>query len=296
MRTVWSITKVLLVYLAMQIFAGVLIGIFVVIKNISELDNFEALLEDIMAAIPQTLILAGLLTILIYYAIYRGKNKNLFVRTRFTKISKQWVGMSILAGFSLLFLSSLIVQGMSTIFPDALNSHNENMAGLESAGFIPLFIAVALMAPFLEELIFRGMLFERLERKVKPLTMVLITSLIFGVIHFNIVQSTYATIIGIFLGYSLLFTNSLWVPILIHFGNNAFSVILGTVFASFFDANPVVEMVLSIVMVVTVLPYCIYYFIKNRVPYVLLEEPEALPYTIFPEESQPEENNLDEKI
>jgi len=58
---------------------------------------------------------------------------------------------------------------------------------------------------------------------------VLLSSLIFGLMHLNIVQMIYAAILGAFIALAILATRSLWTGVIIHFMNNALSVFLGYV-------------------------------------------------------------------
>ena len=61
---------------------------------------------------------------------------------------------------------------------------------------------------------------------------IVISSLLFGLLHMNITQFFYATLIGFFLGYLATLTDNIYPAIIIHFMNNALSV-----FMSFSSAN-----------------------------------------------------------
>ena len=55
------------------------------------------------------------------------------------------------------------------------------------------------------------------------------SSLIFGIFHGNFVQFPFAFIVGLVLGWVVVYTNSMLPAVLIHFCNNAFSVICDTI-------------------------------------------------------------------
>src|SRR5262249_9404020 len=55
---------------------------------------------------------------------------------------------------------------------------------------------------------------------------VLLTSIFFGAIHVDPHQGTAAIFMGLILHYTYLVTRSLWVPMLLHFTNNALAVVL----------------------------------------------------------------------
>jgi len=145
---------------------------------------------------------------------------------------------------------------------DALELHQENMESLEQSGLILFFISVGIVAPLIEEVMFRGIIFDELERKISiPLTVIL-QGLVFGLYHMNIAQGAYTSVMGIFLGLSLVWTGSIWAPILIHAGNNLFSIFLGTV-----PINHTLLIILMIASLLVVLPLCIWYLYKNRIDF-----------------------------
>ncbi len=60
---------------------------------------------------------------------------------------------------------------------------------------------------------------------------IMVSSVIFALMHCNFVQIPFAFIVGLALGFALIKTKSLWAPILIHFLNNAISVVLEALLA-----------------------------------------------------------------
>ena len=82
------------------------------------------------------------------------------------------------------------------------------------------FIAIVIAAPILEELIFRGVILDGLLKKYSPLKAIIISSILFGVIHLNPWQFISALIIGVFSGWVYYETKKLTLSILIHAVNN----------------------------------------------------------------------------
>lgn len=78
-----------------------------------------------------------------------------------------------------------------------------------------------------EELFCRGFLGHGLLARHGAVTGVVLTSILFGVMHLVPLQAAYAALLGLVLHGLRLATGSLWAPILAHFANNALSV-LGT--------------------------------------------------------------------
>lgn len=108
-----------------------------------------------------------------------------------------------------------------------------NMAGKDTA-FVevsdlitsnPLIVTITcagILIPIVEEILFRGLIFNRIKHQYNFLAGLLISSLLFGIYHGNIVQGIYATLLGIFLGFAYHKTKSILIPVFIHMGGNTF--------------------------------------------------------------------------
>ena len=87
-------------------------------------------------------------------------------------------------------------------------------------------LSIAILAPISEELLFRGAIQPRLIERFNPTIGIIITSLVFGIIHGNPIQIPFAFIMALALGWVSWRTGSLLFSILMHFLNNTSSVIL----------------------------------------------------------------------
>jgi len=91
---------------------------------------------------------------------------------------------------------------------------------------VNLFI-MALVPALGEELLFRGVLLRLFKEMTKNAHLaVFISAFLFAAIHFQFYGFLPRFFLGIILGYSFVITQNLWVPIFIHFVNNAASVIV----------------------------------------------------------------------
>ncbi|TLU67111.1 CPBP family intramembrane metalloprotease [Thalassotalea litorea] len=91
-----------------------------------------------------------------------------------------------------------------------------------------LFLAICIVAPIFEEILFRGFMFGRLEHTaIGKWGTLLITSLVFTFIHgqYNAVELTMVFSLALLLGYSRLKTGNIYVPIFIHMLNNTVSMV-----------------------------------------------------------------------
>jgi membrane protease YdiL (CAAX protease family) len=89
-----------------------------------------------------------------------------------------------------------------------------------------LFVIVAILPAFGEELIFRGMLQNIIIRlKVNPYLAIFITAFCFSALHFSLTDFVPRLILGMVLGFSYHFTKNFWIPVLLHGINNGLSLI-----------------------------------------------------------------------
>lgn len=82
------------------------------------------------------------------------------------------------------------------------------------------FIAIVVAAPIFEELIFRGIILDGLLRKYSPVKSIIISSLMFGLVHLNPWQFISAFILGLFSGWVYYKTGKLTLSVIVHLVNN----------------------------------------------------------------------------
>ena len=84
-------------------------------------------------------------------------------------------------------------------------------------------VVIAVLPAILEELVFRGCVL-RVLRPYGDGFAIVISAVLFGLMHGNIRQIPFALIVGLILGWLYVVTNSIWWPMAVHFINNALSV------------------------------------------------------------------------
>lgn len=84
------------------------------------------------------------------------------------------------------------------------------------------FFSVAILPPLVEEFFFRGVIL-RMFRRFGDGFAVVASAVLFALFHGNMAQSLFALICGLVLGFLMVKTNNIWVPIGVHFVNNGIS-------------------------------------------------------------------------
>jgi hypothetical protein len=83
----------------------------------------------------------------------------------------------------------------------------------------------AVLPAVCEETVHRGMLLSQI-KKQGAIKAIVLSSLLFGLLHINIYQFFYASILGLFLALITLASNSIYPAMIVHFMNNAINVYL----------------------------------------------------------------------
>lgn len=93
-------------------------------------------------------------------------------------------------------------------------------------------IIVAVVPALCEETMFRGFIQRSFEFKLKPFWAALITAVFFGLYHFNPYGLIPLIGLGFYFGYAAYTTDSIFVPMLLHFLNNLFAISVFYMFGS----------------------------------------------------------------
>lgn len=88
-------------------------------------------------------------------------------------------------------------------------------------------LVVAVIPAIAEEMIFRGIIQDALEKMItNPHVAILVASIIFSAIHMQFEGFLPRVVLGLVLGYLFYWTRNLWVPILAHLVNNGAQVVV----------------------------------------------------------------------
>lgn len=142
--------------------------------------------------------------------------------------SKHWLRLLLLVvpvlmlslGSGQLFLAT--IAGFLPEFAKSLVKENILSTAIDSS--VPVaynafvILLAVFVAPVLEELFFRGLILQRLTTKWGITAGIIVSSLMFGILHVNVVG---LSVFGIVLSVIYLQTRTLWIPLLIHVLNNS---------------------------------------------------------------------------
>ncbi|MDD6345930.1 MAG: CPBP family intramembrane metalloprotease, partial [Oscillospiraceae bacterium] len=117
-----------------------------------------------------------------------------------------------------------------------------------------MLISASCLAPVGEELLCRGITLMYFRKSVPFWLANILQALIFGIMHMNWVQGTYAFLIGLILGYAVKKYNSIIPSVMIHFFVNTVTSVITAVLFGFIPANIACITVMIIISLMAVIP------------------------------------------
>jgi len=196
-------------------------------------DNVGERATDVVATVLIQIVFFLLVPLLIVKILSKQSMGKTLRWIGFDKPSGRVIGYAVLLGL-LMYLFNMFVAAFSHTMLDLIGFRFSS-GGSPFVGVSGLFIGiliVGVLPGMCEEVSNRGVLMRGIMSKLGAWRAVLLSSLIFGLMHLNIVQFFYAMVLGILIALAVLATRSLWTGVIIHFMNNAMSV-----FFSFAQSN-----------------------------------------------------------
>lgn len=205
-------------------------AVFCVVRVIASAGVFpEGKTGEILSSF---LIQIGVLLLLpfVLYCLFIKVKPNQLVQTcNFYKCNYKVVFISISIGLLCFFINiavSSLFNGILSFTGYDFNKYTSSGSADMSVGnfFIDIII-VAVLPALCEEVLHRGIVLQGIKHAGFKKAIV-ISSLLFALLHFNIQQVAYAFVIGLVLGFVAVVSKNIWPAIIIHFMNNSISVYL----------------------------------------------------------------------
>lgn len=209
------------------IYFGVMV-LFIVLRILTSVfaENIGAVDSYLISIFTQVGLLF-LIPFLIFKFSMRAKTHDVFENFRFNKISLKAVLVAVGLGAIVFFLNVYVSNFFNSIIQLFGYKPAVSSSSLPAEWWVLVLnlLCTAILPAICEEFLHRGMLMSG-NSCFGVKKSILISGVLFGLLHLNIEQFFYATIIGLFLGYLCWSTNSIYPSMIIHFMNNALSVFL----------------------------------------------------------------------
>ena len=217
----WTIRQVgLSIGLVVGIFAVVLVAIggFVATWDVSNT------VATVIALLASAMLQAAMLGCVWYFAIRRsgGAWRELGFR-RIRPLQAVIVGIiGVIAAYLAVAVYAAIVTGLGIeiLIP---NEFPEEL-GREPLSLMILAVTALAIAPFTEEVFFRGFAYQALRKRLSPVSAAVVSSGLFGIAHLGLGLVIPIALMGMILVAAFRRTGNLWSSIIIHAGFNAVSI------------------------------------------------------------------------
>lgn len=126
-----------------------------------------------------------------------------------------------------LFLVNIVIStGLMKLLPGSAENVETAFSGILGGNALAGFIVIAAAPAVCEEMLFRGVILHSLKAKYRVYTAVIITAALFGVFHMSLVKFIPTGLLGLALCIVAWWTDSIYPAMLMHFINNAVSVVV----------------------------------------------------------------------
>lgn len=232
-KKIWGLIYPMLIYIGIQI---LLINVIQTVCAAYWYFNGFTSMEEINILIAQTLhgkelvltMISSLITIPILIIFMKRdiedkKESHTFKRF---ELNNKWLYLLIIPfGFFNMEWANMFVSVLQMFMPEfMIDSYSRAQNAIYGSSVAIQFFAAGLMAPIVEELIFRGLIYNRLKEIVNIKWAAIFSAVLFGVFHGNWVQAPYAIIIGLVAVFIYEKYKSIIAPILLHMTVNITSV------------------------------------------------------------------------
>ncbi len=197
-----------------------------VLRDHALLAESELLVEKLNSMLPGILIVSGILTLLVLWLFFLIRRRRFRAEVRLKPFrASHWPGILLGAVGLCLFINF----GMQLIpIPaEILEEYAESSAGLLEGSFVLLFLSNVVMAPVVEEILFRGLVYGRLRRAMSRWAAILLSSLFFALMHGQILWICYTFLVGIVLCLAAEKADSILASVFIHMMFNLFGTCMG---------------------------------------------------------------------
>lgn len=173
-----------------------------------------------------------LVAIILLYIFIRRRAKELkYHETEYIKLHESLRGSDLLKNLVILLslkgiinLWFLFLDKLSTYLPyigDKMASFEE-MAGSTSyeEPYFYLLMSIVILGPLAEELLFRGVVINEFRLSTNKRKAIVISAILFGIFHMDLIQMTYTILMGLFLGYIYIRYKSFVMAVGFHILNN----------------------------------------------------------------------------
>lgn len=208
---------------------------FVCLRIVSSLGAFSFIKDLTLLNFTTSLIIqVGILfalPLILHKITSKQKIKEIFTDFKFKKPSAKIVlysfGIGVLACILNFFIAFIFQTIISLFGYEGLRSLSSSSYTYDTFfKFLMGVLCVGIMPAFCEEFLHRGFVLQGTQKHTGYKRAIIISSILFGLMHLNINQVFYAIILGLIMGFVAVASDNIWPAVILHFTNNFINVYL----------------------------------------------------------------------
>ena len=169
--------------------------------------------------------LGAIATLLVYFIVEKVKRSSLAKETDMKKVSAGQLGLTIMgAAGAMVFMNNIL--SILPIPEELMGGLQSGMSNLTAYPFWQAILVNAILVPILEEVVFRGYIYNRLSKAMPSVVAALISSVVFGICHGSILWAVWAFLIGMIICAVRVKSGSIIPGIIFHIILNAYAMIV----------------------------------------------------------------------
>ncbi|MBQ7113637.1 MAG: CPBP family intramembrane metalloprotease [Clostridia bacterium] len=177
-----------------------------------------ALTEKLMESTGTLALVSGILTLLMLWPVFATQKKSYFNEISLYPLAQGAIWPLIGIGISSVFGVTLLLS-LLPIPEEMMLEYADAAASLGSPTFLDA-VSTVLIAPIAEEVVFRGLVYTRLRRGMPVWAACLISSLVFALLHGQILWIAYAFVLGVLFAVVMERTGTVWATVIMHVAFN----------------------------------------------------------------------------
>lgn len=248
-------------YMALQFAATYSVMTYYYVKALVE--NPSSLTTDAQAAVdvalgvadktisltaPIMLVVSAVFLIILMFC-YRSKPYSVWSAVGMNRnVSGSALLTSAVAGFAFNMMCSGLISVIQV--PESWNAAHDSVTdALFGGGIFISVIFTVFAAPIVEEIVFRGFTHRFLGKIYPVVNAAILSGIVFGITHFNWLQTFYAFVMGIVLGLIYSWIKNLWATVAFHMAFNGANFILAPVtYLLFGDAETLPDLAIAVMV------------------------------------------------
>lgn len=220
----------------------------------------DQLMEAIYGEALMMTLISGVVVLLLFWLVFLIRKKKFIKEVCIRPIPVKGILPVVVMAACFNLITSVVISFIP--WPETwMESYMANSSVIDNS--IVAWIATVVMAPVLEEIVFRGLMYTRMKKGMPVMAAAVITSLVFGTLHGTIIWAIYTFIFSMILIWVFERFQSLTACILLHMAYNlsgmGFSLIPE-------DASVVVWVLFAVSVVLVVLMYKLIVKVTEDIP------------------------------